>query len=398
MTPNYFQGMTDETPLMTDTSTDQSGYVRKMIIDAAGNVAKELNTYERKWRDQIRGGYTQQRFDTLITRRNLPLTKKIDLSLERIHEWCEAWDNQVAVSFSGGKDSAVLLWLVRQVYPACKGIFVNTGLEYPEVVKLVKKTPNVYTVRPLIPFHKVVNQYGYPMVSKKVARGVKILKHPTGNNQNIVRLYDKGINRFGEPVNGFKVPRRWRFLVSAPFEVSDKCCELMKKEPMHRASKNLNLGAQFIGTMASDSKAREKIYLQHGCNAFELKNPRSTPMGFWTEQDVLECIHTHKIHYASVYGKIYKDSVTGEWFTSGVRRTGCVFCGFGLHLDEGEINRFQRMYSTHQKLWRYCMTRLGLSDILNYMKQFCPDSNIAKKFNAFPDPPKMTQLKMFNEN
>lgn len=365
------------------------------MIDAAGNEARELNSAEIRWREQLQNGEYQRRFDALIERRKLPLYQKIELSLERIKEWCEAWDNHVAVSFSGGKDSAVLLWLVRQVYPDCLGIFANTGLEYPEVVRLVKATPNVHIVRPKTPFHQVIKEHGYPMVSKKVARGVKILKYPTEKNQNIIRLYKEGINRFGEPVNGFQVPQRWRFLVDAPFDVSDKCCEIMKKEPMHRVSKELGGVTQFIGTMASDSKTREKTYLQHGCNAFEMKTPRSTPIGFWTEQDVLECIHTHKIPYASVYGEISKDRFAGEWMTSGVRRTGCVFCGFGLHLDEGERNRFQRMHSTHPKLWCYCMTRLGLAEILEYMRRYCPDRSVAEKFKAIPDPPMPRQLNMF---
>lgn len=366
------------------------------MIDAAGNEAKTLNSAEIRYRDDLQSWKILRRYQDLQAFRSLPLHEKIELSLDRINEWGEHWGwDRVAVSYSGGKESSVLLWLVRQIKPDAVGIFSNTGLEYPEVVRIVKATPNVHIVRPRMPFHEVIKNYGYPMISKKVARGIKILKYPTGKNQNIIRLYDHGINRFGEKVNGFQVSKRWKFLIKAPFDISDKCCEIMKKEPMHRASKELGGLVQYIGTMASDSKGREKTYLRYGCNAFDMKTPRSTPMGFWTEQDVLECIQTHQIPFASVYGKIYRDRFTGEYNTSGVHRTGCVFCGFGLHLDEGEMNRFQRMHGTHPKLWDYCMNKLGLGDILSYIKRNCPDRNVAQKFQAVPGPKIPKQLNLF---
>ncbi len=370
---------------------------RALILDAAGHEPAPLTSYERRLRSDLQeGGKFYQRQKDLIAFRKFSLSEKIELSLDRINEWGEHWGwDKVAVSYSGGKDSSVLLWLVRQIKPNCPGIFANTGLEYPEVVRLVKSTSDIHIVRPKIPFHHVIRDHGWPMVSKKVARGIKIMRHPTGKNQNIVRLYNEGINRFGEKVSGFQVPKRWRFLIDAPFEVSDKCCEIMKKEPMHRASKELGGITQFIGTMASDSKAREKTYLQHGCNAFEMKTPRSTPMGFWTEQDVFECIHTHKIPYASIYGNIHRERFTGEWKASGVHRTGCVYCGFGLHMDEGEINRLQRLHGSHPKLWSYCMDRLGLRGVLDYMRQHCPDRHVAECFTGEPIQ-KPRQLNMFS--
>lgn len=328
----------------------------------------------------MKAGRVQANFDMLVERQKLPLAQKINLSLERIQEWYEAFDGHVAVSFSGGKDSSVLLWLIRTIYPDVPAVFANTGLEYPEIVAHVKRTPNVEIIRPKMPFHQVIQRYGWPMVSKKVARGISILRNPTGANQNVYGLYDRGVNRFGEKVHGFKVPQRWRFLVQAPFSCSDACCDVMKKQPMKAYSKRTGR-VQYLGTLASESKARQKNYLQYGCNAYDLSTPRSTPMAFWTENDVLECIATEHIPYAPIYGEI-QQTYSGQWTCTGVHRTGCVFCGFGLHLDEGET-RFQRLHGSHPRLWNYCMHRLGLREVLDYMRARVPEC-ITDRFRPEP--------------
>jgi len=288
----------------------------------------------------------------------------------------------VAVSFSGGKDSAVLLYLVRKRYPDVPAVFCNTGLEYPEIISLVRKTKNVTTVRPKISFQKIIRDYGWPVISKKTARGLDVLRNPTNNNQNIWRLYDQGINRFGQKVNGFKVAQRWRFLMHAPFPVSDICCQIMKKDPMAGYEKQTGR-AQMVGTMAADSKAREKVYLQTGCNAFDAKHPRSMPMGFWTEQDVIRALKFFDIPYAGVYGTIHQDRSTGKLFFDGVRSTGCVFCCFGLHMETAP-NRFQMLRETHPKQYKFCMDKLGLRKVLDFIHDNCPDRKVAAKFSYRP--------------
>jgi len=338
-------------------------------------MRKPLTKTETAWRESVKSGQVQANFDLLRERQALSLDEKINLSFERIREWYEAFDGMVSVSFSGGKDSAVLLWLVRQLYPDVPACFVNTGLEYPEIVRLVKSTPNTEIIRPKMPFHKVIQEYGWPVVSKKVARGLSVLRHPTDKNKNIYGLYDRGVNRFGEKVHGFRVPNRWRFLVDSPFEISDKCCNIMKKQPVAGYIRKTGR-VQYLGTLADESKARQKTYLQYGCNAFDLKMPRSTPMAFWTEQNVLEFIVKNNVEYASVYGEIIEGPHGFE--LTGVHRTGCVFCCFGLHLDEGDT-RIQRLYRTHPKLWSYCMNRLGLAEVLQYMHDRVPD-HLRSKF------------------
>lgn len=155
--------------------------------DAAGNTPAPLTSYEKKWCEKIRTGDLNKGYDLLRKRQAMPLKDKVDLSLERIREWYEAFDGQVAVSYSGGKDSAVLLHLARKLYPDLPAVFCNTGLEYPEIIYLVRRTPNVTVMRPRIPFHHVIRDYGWPVISKMVARGLNVLRNPTPNNKNIWR-------------------------------------------------------------------------------------------------------------------------------------------------------------------------------------------------------------------
>lgn len=101
---------------------------------------------------------------------SLPLSAKILMTKRRIREWYDYWDGQVYVSFSGGKDSTVLLHIAREVYPDIEAVFVNTGLEYPEIQSFVKTFDNVTILRPKMRFDEVIKTYGYPIISKGVSR------------------------------------------------------------------------------------------------------------------------------------------------------------------------------------------------------------------------------------
>ena len=102
----------------------------------------------------------------------LPLEVKILKTQQRITEWYEYWGGQVYVSFSGGKDSTVLLHLVRELYPEVPAVFVDTGLEYPEIKEFVKTFDNVVTLRPKKSFKEVIETEGFPVISKKNSKNV----------------------------------------------------------------------------------------------------------------------------------------------------------------------------------------------------------------------------------
>ena len=93
-----------------------------------------------------------------------------ELAQERLKVIFSEFDN-IYVSFSGGKDSTVLLNLVRRfIDPNTKAVFCNTSNEYPEIVYFVRQTENVTIIRPNMTFKQVVAKYGFPLVSKQQAK------------------------------------------------------------------------------------------------------------------------------------------------------------------------------------------------------------------------------------
>lgn len=146
---------------------------------------------------------------------------------------------------------------------------------------------------------------------------------------------------------------KWLPLSQMPFLISNYCCNVMKKSPLKKWQTANNHTVPYIATMASESSVRKQAWLRHGCNAFEGNKKSSQPMSFWTEQDVLEYIYRYDINIADVYGEvILRDD--GIYETTGVDRTGCIFCGFGLHLEKGE-SRFEKLKQTHPKQYEYCI-------------------------------------------
>jgi 3'-phosphoadenosine 5'-phosphosulfate sulfotransferase (PAPS reductase)/FAD synthetase len=102
----------------------------------------------------------------------LPLERKIQITQTRIIEWYQHYDGNVCVSFSGGKDSTVLLHIARHIYPNIPAAFSNTGLEYPEIQRFVKSFDNVDIVTPSMNFGEVISTYGYPLIGKEVAEAI----------------------------------------------------------------------------------------------------------------------------------------------------------------------------------------------------------------------------------
>ena len=292
----------------------------------------------------------------------LPLDLKIEKSIRRIREWHEHWRGQVYVSFSGGKDSTVLLHLVRSVYPDTPAVFCDTGLEYPEIREFVKTFDNVTLIHPAKNFRDVIRDEGYPVISKEQSRYIMEIRGTKSAVLKDTRLHGK---LFGDGHRGRmgKLSEKWKYLLDAPFRISHKCCDVMKKRPFSRYAKESGRCCM-TGEMASDSRRRKSMYMMRGCNGFDMKHPKSTPLGFWTEQDVLRYLKEFSVPCCSVYGGIAESG--GKLRTAGAERTGCMFCMFGVHMESGE-NRFMRMQRTHPKLWDYCIHTLGIGRVLNYI-------------------------------
>ena len=151
----------------------------------------------------------------------------------------------------------------------------------------------------------------------------------------------------------------------APFRISHYCCQVMKKSPIGKYQRK-NHYKPILATMTEESRIRKQAWIRHGCNAFNASKQTSQPMSFWTEQDVLQYIEDFGLEIAPVYGQIVsetKDHQIGidslvkgcRLKCTGCNRTGCIFCGFGFHLEKDGETRFQRLKKTHPKLYDYCM-------------------------------------------
>ena len=154
----------------------------------------------------------------------------------------------------------------------------------------------------------------------------------------------------------------YAFTLEAPFEISNKCCDVMKKDPAHKyeeQTKRVPITAQ----MAEESHLRTQKWIQHGCNMFDAKRPKSNPMSFWTEQDVLQYIRDNNLEICSVYGKVVTDDEemgqisfaspgNEKYHCTGCQRTGCILCCFGAHLEKEGNQRLVSLRQTHPKMYQ----------------------------------------------
>jgi len=347
-----------------------SCHLKKRVLNlpslpAPGRGNYICNLIDREKDNMSQDIITAEEFSERI---NWPLDRKIQETQERVDLWVQYWGKDASVNFSGGLDSTVLLHIVR-THPRIDGqevpaYFADTGTEYPDIRRFVKSTPNIEWVRPKMKFHEVLRKYGYPVVSKKVAQYIKEVQR--AKTPGIVRLRLTGWrkNKTHSPMS--RIPQKWQFLTGAPFSVSDMCCSKLKKNPLK------TMGTPMLGVRAAEAKNREKTYLQTGCNALDLRSPRSWPMAFWTDADVREYIDINSIEYCSLYDM-------------GYQRTGCFPCAFGVHLDPWP-NRFQLMEKTHPRLWNMCMDRYGFQAVFEFMNEWLPkNQQISYQWKDYAD-------------
>jgi len=190
--------------------------------------------------------------EVLKYRQSLPLEEKIKLTNERIKEWYDAWGGEVYISFSGGKDSTVLLNLVRKIYPNVPAVFVNTGLEYPEILSFVHSIDNVTILRPKMKFKDVLDKYGYPVLSRKISMGISRYRNTKSDIQKQLRLHG-GINPTSKKKQHKTIPIKYHHMIDAPFKISEQCCVIMKERSLKQFS-----GFGFVGIMADNSFDRQR--------------------------------------------------------------------------------------------------------------------------------------------
>ena len=315
---------------------------------------KELttfNTYPSDRRYCIACGtehstYISERRKTLTSLREMNLESKIIQTKYLIR--CAVIEfglDKVYISYSGGKDSTVLSHIAKSMYPDILHLFANTTNEYPETIQHIKwekeeNGTNIITVLPIDAkgdtwtFKKVVETYGYPMFSKRVANAIRTYQHALSERtkQNSQDYLDRN----------FKKYEKYKEL-----PISDKCCDKLKKEPLRRKAKQLGLECAILGILASESYQREKDWLEYGCNVFhERKDNQSRPLSFWNDKDILEYIERYDVKIPKLYDM-------------GYSRNGCMYCGFGVHLEPEGQNRYQRLKKTHPIQYQYFIKNFG---------------------------------------
>lgn len=290
--------------------------------------------------------YLSERRQTLASLREMNLESKIIQTKYLIKRAVMEFGlNKVYISYSGGKDSTVLSHIAKTMYPDILHLFADTTNEYPETIQHIKwekgeNSTNIITVLPrdakgnMWTFKKVVNTYGYPMFSKRVSNAIRTYQHALSKRtkQNSQDYLDRN----------FKKYEKYKEL-----PISDKCCDKLKKEPLRRKAKELGLDCSILGILASESYQREKDWLEYGCNVFhERKDNQSRPLSFWNDEDILEYIDQYDVRIPKLYDM-------------GYSRNGCMFCGFGVHLEHNRQNRYQRLKETHPVQYQYFINNFG---------------------------------------
>lgn len=283
--------------------------------------------------------YLKERRQTLTSMRKMNLESKIIQSKFLIRQTINEFGlDKVYISYSGGKDSTVLSHIAKSMYPDILHIFANTTNEYPETLQHInwEKEVNHTNIVIVIPrdnngdiwtFKKVVEIYGYPMFSKRISNAIRTYQHALSDRtrQNSLDYIERNFRKYSK----YK-----------ELPISDKCCDKLKKEPLRREAKKLGLKCAILGILASESYQREKDWLEYGCNVFhERKDNQSRPLSFWTDDDIIEYIDKYNVKISKLYDM-------------GYTRNGCMYCGFGAHLEPGN-NRFQRLKQTHPVQYSY---------------------------------------------
>lgn len=290
--------------------------------------------------------FLKERNETLQSLQDMNLNSKIIQTEYLIKQAVNEFGlDKVYISYSGGKDSTVLSHIAKRLYPNILHIFSNTTNEYPETLQhidweLKHNGTNIITVIPrdakgnVWTFKKVVEYYGYPIFSKRVSNAIRTYQHALSERtkQNSIDYIDRNFKKYSKYME---------------LPISDKCCDKLKKEPLRRKAKELGLKCAILGILASESYQRKKDWLEYGCNVFhQRKDNQSRPLSFWTETDIQEYIERFDVKISTLYDM-------------GYTRNGCMYCGFGVHLEPDGYNRFQRLKKTHPGQYSYFSKNWG---------------------------------------
>ena len=329
---------------------------------------------------RMEGGEEEKKAQMTAMQR-LPYEVKVKRAELRAREFVEELDDMgmnAHVSV-GGLDSITLLLFLRSIGIDVPAISVS-ALE-DQSIKRVHKELGVISIPPGKSKAKILNEYGFPVISKKIAGRIDTLQHPTEKNKTVrhaIITGECGAQGHYAKNSRMKLPKKWLELFAgyenenegvdyqiAPFKVSNKCCLYMKEQPCDRWAKEHN-SRPFLGLMASEGGQREESLVEHGCNYFGKTVIRSAPFAPFLRQDLLQLALDLKVPVPEIYGEIRRKP-DGTLYTTGAQRTGCSMCGFGIHLEK-RPHRFDQLRERNPKEWEF------------YMYRCCTDPETGEKF------------------
>ena len=237
---------------------------------------------------------------------------------------------------------------------------------------------------------QIIQELGFPVLSKEIASKIETLANPTAKNKTVrhaiitgetgayggyqknsrMKLSKKWLEKFGGYANAeegtnYNIP---------DFKVSAKCCYYLKEKPCDDWAREHN-SAPFLGLMASEGGRRSKALMLNGCNYFGKSVIRSAPFAIFTRQDLLQLAIDLCVPVPAIYGSIERDC-NGVLYTTKAQRTGCSMCGFGIHLEK-RPHRFDLLKEQNPKEWHYwlfeCCTdettgeKYGWARVLDYI-------------------------------
>lgn len=320
----------------------------------------------------------------------LPYEVKVKRAELRIMEFLTELDGRgfnAHVSV-GGLDSIVLLCFIRKLGLDIPAVSVSS-LEDKSIQEIHDKL-GIITIAPGKSKVQILNEVGFPVISKKIAGRIDLLQNPTDKNVTVrhaIITGECGAQGHYAKNSRMKMPQKWLKLFGGyenenegvnyripNFNVSNKCCKYLKEDPCDKWAKKHN-SKPFLGLMASEGGQREEALTEHGCNYFGKTVIRSAPFAPFTRQDLLQLALDLNAPVPKIYGTIEKDE-DGNLYTTGAQRTGCSMCGFGIHMEK-RPHRFDQLRIRNEKEWKFWMydccadkktgERFGWGRVLDYI-------------------------------
>lgn len=306
----------------------------------------------------------------MVAMQALPYEVKVKRAELRAREYIEKLDDMElnAHVSVGGLDSIVLLLFLRKIGIDVPAISVS-ALEDKSIQRIHREL-GVIPIAPGKSKVQILQEYGFPVISKKIAGRIETLQNPTDKNRTVrhaIITGECGAQGHYAKNSRMKLPKKWLEQFAgyenenegvnyriAPFKVSNKCCLYMKEQPCDKWAKE-HKSRPYLGLMASEGGQREEALTEHGCNYFGKGVIRSAPFAPFLRQDLLQLALDLNAPVPEIYGTIERRP-DGTLYTTGAQRTGCSMCGFGVHMEQ-RPHRFDQLRVRNQKEWEFWMYR-----------------------------------------